>query len=238
MALRRLSSTHDVLANGHDRIRVGPWRGDPRIAHLTPLSPGGLLSPDSVDRCLDELVARGYGQVLTAAVGPLEQTALVDAGFEVHERLHLLSRSLDEPVPPPRADSTRRARRVDRPAVLAVDTAAFGAFWQLDEAGLDDALHATPAVRFRVSTGPLLAYAVAGRGGRSGYLQRLAVHPDAQRHGLGSALVLDALRWMRRRGAARALVNTQVGNDAAVALYERLRFRLEPDGLAVMGRTL
>jgi hypothetical protein len=43
---------------------------------------------------------------------------------------------------------------------------------------------------------------------------------------------------MRRRGAARAVVNTQLGNEAALALYLRLGFRLQPGGLAVLSRDL
>jgi ribosomal protein S18 acetylase RimI-like enzyme len=43
---------------------------------------------------------------------------------------------------------------------------------------------------------------------------------------------------MRRRGVERAVVNTQVGNEAAVRLYERLGFRLQPGGLAVLRHPL
>ena len=67
--------------------------------------------------------------------------------------------------------------------------------------------------------------------GRAGYLQRLAVHPDHQRAGLGGALVVDGLRWLRRWGAKEVLVNTQEGNEPAVRLYEALGFQLRPDGL-------
>jgi mycothiol synthase len=67
-------------------------------------------------------------------------------------------------------------------------------------------------------------------------LQRLAVLPDAQGAGIGAALVLDGLRWLRRWGAKEVLVNTQEGNEAAVRLYERLGFRRQSDGLAVLRR--
>ena len=48
----------------------------------------------------------------------------------------------------------------------------------------------------------------------------------------------DALRWATRRGARTMLVNTQEQNHPAVALYERLGFLLEPDGLDVLERDL
>ena len=70
--------------------------------------------------------------------------------------------------------------------------------------------------------------------GPRGFLQRLAVDPEHQGHGLGRALAIDGLRWMKRRGVDRAMVNTQERNDAALALYQHLGFRLQPGGLAVL----
>ena len=81
-------------------------------------------------------------------------------------------------------------------------------------------------------------YAITGRAGALGYLQRLAVHPDHQREGVGTALVADALWWARRRGAIAMLVNTQESNATALTLYERLGFHAEPEGLAVLERRL
>ncbi len=75
---------------------------------------------------------------------------------------------------------------------------------------------------------------MTGRAGTVSYLQRLAVRPDQQRRGMGSALVLDALHWAQRRGATSTLVNTQESNRSALALYEHLGFVREPDGLDVL----
>ncbi len=77
-------------------------------------------------------------------------------------------------------------------------------------------------------------YGLVGRAGQRGYVQRLAVHPDAQGRGLGRALVVDGLWWLRRWRVREALVNTQEGNSRAVTLYERLGFRHRPGGLAVL----
>lgn len=67
-----------------------------------------------------------------------------------------------------------------------------------------------------------------------GYLQRLAVDPREQRQRVGSGLVDDGLRWMRRQGAERALVNTSVRNDAAIALYQSAGFVDTGDRLYVL----
>jgi ribosomal protein S18 acetylase RimI-like enzyme len=230
------------LSLGDDRLRVVPWRGDPEMAYV--VARHGRPSAWTLARCLEELDARGFRAALTAALPPADHAPYLANGFTVHERLHLLSRPIDAvPEVPPAPVALRRARRRDRPAVLAVDAAAFPGFWRLDEAGLEDALGATPSVRFRVATRPdaageVLGYAVTGRAGARGYLQRLAVDPRAQRAGIGRALVVDAIRWLRRWGSREVLVNTQEQNGAAVALYEQLGFRRHDEGLAVLQRPL
>jgi ribosomal protein S18 acetylase RimI-like enzyme len=111
----------------------------------------------------------------------------------------------------------------------------------LDEWSLQEAIEATPATRYRVAMdaqGRVVGYAIAGRTQRRGYLQRLAVDPPAQGRGIGSALVTDGLHWMRRRGVERAVVNTQMGNQAARNLYLRLGFQEEHEGLAVLRQDL
>lgn len=233
---------HRILPGTEPRLRISRWRGDASTAHLT--LGRGRPTPAAVARALEELAAGSYGTALTAALPASEQRPFLDAGFEVHERLHLLVRTLAAvpPLTPPPAD-LRRGHHRDRPAVLAVDAAAFPPFWRLDGPGLSDALAATPSARLRVAVArtdarPLIGYAVTGRAGHRGYLQRLAVDPASQGAGIGAALVVDGLRWLRRWGAKEVLVNTQEGNTSAVRLYERLGFRLRDDGLAVLRRAL
>ncbi len=172
----------------------------------------------------------------------------------------------DLPAPSDAEPPLRRAWRIDRSAVLDLDRLAFDDFWRLEPEGLVVALHATPAVRFRIGDGRTernqhagstsqasspgalerqsrtertpVAYAITGRAGRRGYLQRVAVHPDARRHRWGQTLVYDALRWLRHHDANRALVNTQWANEGALALYESCGFRRLPVGLCVLDRTL
>jgi ribosomal protein S18 acetylase RimI-like enzyme len=152
--------------------------------------------------------------------------------------LHLLAHDLlTVPTPPP--VELRRGRRIDRPAALAVDAQSFDTFWRLDNSGFDEAMGATPSSRFRVAgDADVVGYAIAGRAGSRGFLQRLAVAPAEQRRGIGRALAIDALRWMKRRSVDRAMVNTQEQNDSALSLYQALGFRLQPGGLAVLQNQL
>ena len=225
----------DVIRWGPERARTAPWKGDRRVAYLTPVPEAPVPSAAFVHRVISELAARGFSRVVTAALSADEQAGFLEAGFEVQERLHLLGRDLHR-LPSSDSRRLRRAAREDRPAVLRIDARAFPPFWQLDEDGLDEALGATPHARFRVAgpVGGAVAYAVTGRAARRGFLQRVAVHPDHRRQGLGRALVVDALRWLRRWGVHHAVVNTQTGNDTALALYQSLGFRHEPAGLSVL----
>ena len=227
----------DLLRWGGQRLRVDPFRGDTKTAYVAPLPEGAPPTTDAVRRCCEVLAERGFVEAVTAALGPAEAHGFMTAGFEIRERLHLLAHDLLM-LPEVIDIAARRGRRGDRPGALAVDARAFEPFWRLDDPGLEEALTATPSSRFRVvdtgSNGRIVGYAVAGRAAHRGFLQRLAVDPDQQGNGTGSALAVDALRWMKRRGVDRAIVNTQESNEGAVRLYERLGFRLQPGGLAVL----
>jgi ribosomal protein S18 acetylase RimI-like enzyme len=225
-----------TTASPHRSLRVRPWPVDPTTAHVVPYA-SRRIQPDALRRVLAELTEAGYLRVRTAALSPDEQAPFLAAGFSVDEHLHLLAHDLDGVPLPARPSPLRRGRRRDRPAVLAVDEAAFSPPWRLDLGGLREALLATPSARFRVAAqqGTIVGYAVTGRAGWRGYLQRVAVHPDHTDHGLGRELVTDSLDWLRRRGAHRCVVNTQEGNAAALHLYEALGFRPEPAGLDVLG---
>jgi ribosomal protein S18 acetylase RimI-like enzyme len=217
--------------------RLGSWRGERDVAYL---AVGAQRPPSAevLDRCLRTLRGRGYQRVLTNALAPAEALPFVDAGFSVHERLHLLAHDLVEI--PAGAYETRRGRNDDHGGTLALDRRAFRPFWRLDRDGLEQALDATPATRFRIveTANGLLGYAVTGRADRRGYLQRVGVDPGAQGRGVGRSLVADALRWLRRHRARDAVVNTQLDNVAALALYRSCGFRELPSGLCVMSRAL
>ena len=229
----------DVLEWGRERARAVPWRGQASVACLTPLHRRRPPSVQFVTHCLSVLSRRGVTDVVTSALTPAESDAFLLIGFEEHERLRLLSHDLvDIPdAPPPAGVALRRAGHYDRAAALRVDALAFEPFWRLDGPGLSDALTATPASRFRLAVGEggaVIAYAISGRAARQGYLQRLAVAPSQRRAGVGLALTVDGLWWMRKRGAGRCVVNTQKGNEAAQALYLRAGFKVEPSELRVL----
>ena len=195
------------------------------------------MSTEIATRCVRELRHRGYESVVTSALALAGATAFLDAGFVVRERLDLFEHTM-EALPAPELPCGRM-RRADQPSVLMVDRLAFTDAWRLDADGLGDAIAATPITRARIARDPdVIAYAITGRAGRQGYLQRVAVHPNVRRQGWGRSLVADALAWLDRHAIARTVVNTQVDNAPAQSLYRSCGFELLPVGLCVLGRDL
>ncbi len=228
--------TDDLLRWSSRGVRVRQWKGRTDIAHLTPLGEPGALQQDHIDGIVDCLVSAGITGMFSAAVGPAEEQVFLDAGFKVHERLLLLRHNLEQ-LGEVTIANLRRAAWRHRDQVLAVDNRAFGEFWRLDATGLLDAVRATPQSRFRASyesEGTITGYAITGRAGSSGFIQRLAVDPLQQGNALGRNLVLDGLHWLRRRGVRQAFVNTQHINTRAADLYRRVGFRDEAHDLAVL----
>lgn len=217
-------------------MRTSAWRGRDDVTLVVP-RPGAAPPTVSQVRAVAEANARsGVRQLVTGALAQAEQEPFLEAGFTVHDRLHLLRHDLvDVAPPPPMPAHLQRARRRDQIAALEVDARAFEPFWRLDRAGLDDAVAATSSARFRVACDAgVVGYAVTGRAGTRGYVQRLAVDPRHRGLGIGRALVIDGMRWLRRRHASSAVVNTQIGNEGAYALYRSLGFLPQREGLTVL----
>ena len=187
--------------------------------------------------------------IRTPALTPDEARGFLNAGFTVRSNLALLTHDLDGELSRKRQVTgnhnlkvtLQRFRRRNTEALLAVDLAAFGSGWEMDHHELTLAETATPVTRVRLATDDnenLVGFAITGRAGRRGYLQRLAVRPECQGRGIGSALIGDALQWSRRHSVRRLVVNTQVGNLGALSLYRRLGFVDAPVGLLLLERDL
>ena len=221
---------------GTEAYRVGSWRGVDGEGYLAASGGGAGASVAAISQLTDELHERGYETVHTAAVAEDEIRPYLACGYQPREHLHLLRHDLRNLPSQPLRSRTRGARRRDRDPILQLDGRAFDRFWALDGGSLHEALTATPRCRFRVSVdaNEVSGYAVTGRSGAAGYLQRLAVDPDFTGAGLGSALVADALHWLQRAGSTTALVNTQENNQRAFDLYLRHGFVRQPSGLVIL----
>lgn len=226
-----------VVRHGETSMRIGPWSDVTGVAQLVALPGPRATEADAIGAALDTAARLGFTHVRTGALGPGEIAPYTAHGFEVEATLVLLRHSLRDLISRPRG--LHRARRADWTTLAVIDAAAFPSYWHFDERSLRDAQGATPTSRTRIAGGRSpVGYAITGRTGSTGFVQRLAVHPSAAGRGVGRALTLDGLHWLRRRGAKQAFVNTQEDNDRALALYRGLGFLSEPQPLLVLARSL
>ena len=224
-----------------------PWSHQSGTALLVVGDAHQEVTTQDVTTALAAAARTGFRQVVTTALDDHSAEPFVAAGFRQRERLVLLRHRLQRVPPRPIAPRPRPAEPADWPAMAVLDRAGFEPGWQLDEEGLRAAAAATPASQVRVisgdaspsqPTGSLLGYAITGRGGAHGYLQRLAVDPAQRGRGLARSLVLDSLHWLVADRAEHAFVNTQVHNHAARRLYEGLGFEDLGQPLTVWERSL
>jgi ribosomal protein S18 acetylase RimI-like enzyme len=241
--MQPLSSAPLILRAGTVVARVRPWALEPNVAHLVLYNQTRLPTPSEIITWISELRTVGYDTIRTGALGSQAGARFERLGFESIQSLMLLEHtSIKSAVASAvvRSTSTVRLAPDGDAQASRVDAAAFGTGWSIDRVGLADVRSATPRHRARaIRVGSdVVAYAISGRDGRNGYIQRLAVSPDHQHQGHGSVLVVDSLRWMARRRVRRALVNTHITNDAALALYHRLGFTDLSDRLHVYERRI
>jgi ribosomal protein S18 acetylase RimI-like enzyme len=221
--------------SGRDDVKLRRWPGDETVGHLVLIDHGAVPSSLDIDLWIDQATASGLRAMRTGAMFPRAAEAFADAGFVTIDTLALLELDLRTTRRPSiRLETKRLTRRQTRDAV-AIDRRAFGARWANDSASLTAIRRATPTYRARQLSvdGELVAFAISGTAGSTGYLQRLAVDPRYQRGGRGKSLVADALCWMHDRHLANALVNTAIGNAAALALYDQFGFRQRADRLTI-----
>lgn len=229
-------SRSETLDVGEPDLRCDTWHSGERTVVLrlasptTPVGPTMSVAPDSIRRALTVLGEHGVRLVLTAALDTDRLEPFVLAGFAPFEELCVLRHDL-EPEAVGEAEPRRVVPRIRRGSgrwdlrgAGSVDQAAFSNGAALDHVGLRRILAATPDVRFRVVVPDddrhgVGAYAIAGAAGVRGYIQRLAVDPECRHRGYAGALVADALDWLRRRGVATVVVNTNVDNIAGRQLY-------------------
>jgi [ribosomal protein S18]-alanine N-acetyltransferase len=206
-----------------------------------PGKPGKLGKPGKPDE-------KGPVLLCTSALTPSDAEPFLAAGFSIRSELTLLTRPLTHQpfrgvrrllgrdAPTESAYRIIRGNRHHIPAAADIDAEAFGDEWAMDEHDLNGALAATPTSRLHVAVidDKTVGFAVTGRAGRRGYLQRLAVRPSAQRLGIGRALVNASSGWAAGHDVRRLIVNTQTSNTGALRLYQQTGFVPATLGLVLL----
>ncbi len=230
-----------VIRSGWRAVRVIPPKNRERPATLVLVADRGAPDAALVSRAVDACRDLGLSAVITQALRPPDQAPFLAAAGTLIQELHLLNLA----HPPARTwwsiGGTPPIRRHSPDQAIAdLDYLAFEPFWHFDTVALRDALLATQISRLRtISIGEKpIGYLISGCSGRRGFIQRLAIHPDQEGRGYASALLIDALQRLGRRGVESVTINTQVDNVRARMLYERHGFVLQTERLGVIGFSL
>lgn len=112
----------------------------------------------------------------------------------------------------------------DLQQVAELDADAFLPLWQNPLATLEKALPQASVATVAEDSRGLVGYQICTANPFGAHLARLAVRPDSQGRGLGSAIISDLILRLRRKGTKRLTVNTQSDNYASLALYQKLGF--------------
>ena len=218
--------------------RAHPCSSMPGMAVVVVPDGSAVPAPEHFHRWARTLADHGYTSMRTGALSIRQSAQAERAGLRCVQQLSLLELARSDhrepptaanasPAAPPPAHRGRdRSCRV-RPHVVA----------RRGDARRCVQRHpVVPGTRRAHRSGPragapghdIVGFLISGRAGRTGYVQRLAVHPTAHRHGVATDLLLDSLRWMRRARLQRVFVNTHVDNAAALALYRGAWVRRAP----------
>ena len=76
-------------------------------------------------------------------------------------------------------------------------------------------------------TGRVVGTALAGYDGHRGWLYTVAVAPDRQRRGIGSALLGEAEGRLAAMGCRKVNLQIRTGNEAVIAFYRRHGYDVE-----------
>ena len=191
----------------------------------------------SLEHAWDELWSQAFQQlkqdrqVMWVAALPLRpwfQSLLERSFFQETHRVVMLtwSRRSLPPFENQPGLSIRPMNWDDLPGVHKVDNLTFTPIWQNALACLELAYRQAAVATVAELEGQMVGYQISTATPMGGHLARLAVLPQYQEHGIGTALVVDMLSQFARRGIIKVTVNTQQNNLSSLMLYKKLGFSL------------
>jgi ribosomal protein S18 acetylase RimI-like enzyme len=173
-----------------------------------------------------ELHAQGVQSVSILAINGWIQPYLPLLGFQVADQVvTLYKETMDAPTLPNPELTIREAYLEDVPLITAVDHAAFQAPWQMHTDELRQALRLAASASIAFLKRECVGYQICTRQQTAAHLARLAVVPHLQGHGIGAAILHEAVTRFAKRGVRSMTVNTQGTNIHSQHLYQRFGFR-------------
>jgi ribosomal-protein-alanine N-acetyltransferase len=188
----------------------------------TPLAAWRLLWSEAAPTCLGLQVTR----VASLLSGEWMRPVLTEAGFRETNAVVFFEWRGRTPIPRPAGSGqVRPLRQADLPTVAQVDGRAFAPLWRNSPDSLSAAMSQAIVASGIEVDGRLVAYQLTTASPFGAHLARLGVDPEFQRRGLATALVVDLIHQLARRGFDTVTLNTQADNVRSQDLYRRLGFR-------------
>jgi ribosomal-protein-alanine N-acetyltransferase len=212
-----------TVRRGWARALARPWN-DEFLDAAVRLERG---SSEFLHAVAELLAPMGTGTVYSPALYPEATRVWSKAGFALFSRLDVMEIRLGPGLTPPRHPISP-VRDPVWSSLVELDRHAFEGFWSMGEAGLVEAMRATPrsVVLEAWLDGALAGYALAGAQTMLSFLQRVAVAPVYSGQGVGTSLVRASMAWAAARGARVMVLNVRPENDRARLLYEREGFEM------------
>lgn len=173
-----------------------------------------------------EIARRGNTQVAVIVMHGWMRDLMARSDFLHAQNIVMLEWHGRPVLPPslPNGMTLRPMTESDLPAVAQIDADAFEPLWRISLDNLRRAFSQRIVATVIESQERLLSYQLSTGKPDGAHLARLAVRKEAQRLGLGTALVADLIVQMRQRGADLISVNTQDNNHTSLAVYQKMGF--------------
>ncbi len=150
-------------------------------------------------------------------------------GFSQTHRIAILSWT-SQTAKTPNVQSkilVRDMQTVDIPSVQKIDQAAFPPLWHNSALALERACQAAAIATVAVQNGQIIGFQISTGDTSGGHLARLAISPNCQNQGAGTALLHDLLKKFEAHGCVHVTVNTQIQNAPSLKLYKKFGFYQE-----------
>jgi len=172
---------------------------------------------------------RSQSQTTTVAAVPFHnwfRELLASNGFECTHDVVSLVRNGYAPLPPKSQThvTIREMTQEDIPFVQGVDAVAFPPLWHYSLETLRRAFLNAHEATVAMLNDTILGYQISTATAGAGHLARLAVLPQEQRNGIGSALLQNLLERFAAQRFHTVSVNTQNYNQKSISLYEKFGF--------------